>query len=321
MNILLTGGAGFIGSSILRTLNDMGVKDIVVSDNIAASEKWRNLANKQFSEYIHKDLLLERLAGLPDFTHVIHMGACSDTTEKNFDYLYANNVEYTKLLWNYCAERQISFIYASSAATYGSGEQGFSDEDSIGGLVPLNAYGYSKNLFDVWAAGQDKTPKQHVGFKFFNVYGPNEYHKGAMASVVYHGFKQIKESGKIRLFKSHHPDYQDGGQLRDFVYVKDVCSVIKFFLENPAISGLYNLGTGRAESFATLGESIFKALDMPVDIVYFDMPEHLRDKYQYFTEAKMNKLRAAGYKGAFHALESGVADYVQNFLDKDFGIW
>jgi ADP-L-glycero-D-manno-heptose 6-epimerase len=249
------------------------------------------------------------------------MGACSATTEKDFDYLYTNNVEYSKKLWNYCADRQISFIYASSAATYGNGEQGFSDENCGKSLEPLNGYGYSKKIFDVWAAAQTKIPKQHVGLKFFNVYGPNEYSKGSMASVVHHGFNQLTESGKIRLFKSHNPDYKDGGQLRDFIYVKDICSVIRFFIENPTVNGLFNVGTGITESFSTLGKSIFKALKLSESIEYIDMPEHLREKYQYFTQAKIDKLRSVGYNNKFYTLEDGVADYIQNYLNKDYTIW
>jgi ADP-L-glycero-D-manno-heptose 6-epimerase len=321
VKIILTGGAGFIGSCILRTLNDIGINDAIVVDNIASTEKWRNLANKKYSEYIHKDCLFEQIESLKNITHVIHIGACSATTERNFDYLYANNVAYTKRLWNFCAEQNISFIYASSAATYGAGEQGFSDENSLENLMPLNGYGYSKHLVDIWVELQTKFPKQYVGLKFFNVYGPNEYHKGTMASVIYHGFKQIRDSGKIKLFKSYKPDYADGGQLRDFVYVKDVCDVVKFFIEHPEKNGLYNVGSGKAESFETLGKSIFKALNMPENIEYIEMPEYLRNKYQYYTEAAMSKLRGIGYAGKFCSLENGTIDYVRNYLANNFEIW
>jgi ADP-L-glycero-D-manno-heptose 6-epimerase len=321
MKIILTGGAGFIGSCVLRCLNDIGVNNVIVVDNIASTEKWRNLVNKKYLEYIHKDHFFNQINNLKNITHIIHIGACSATTERNFDYLYTNNVSYTKWLWNFCTEQKISFIYASSAATYGAGEQGFSDENDLKNLMPLNGYGYSKQLFDVWAESQIQFPKQYVGLKFFNVYGPNEYHKGTMASVIYHSFKQIKDSGKIKLFKSYNPNYADGGQLRDFVYVKDVCAVIKFFIEHPEKNGLYNVGSGVTESFAALGKSVFKALNIQENIEYIDMPEHLKDKYQYHTKATMNKLHNIGYKDKFTTLENGVMDYVRNYLAEDFKVW
>jgi ADP-L-glycero-D-manno-heptose 6-epimerase len=316
MKILLTGATGFIGSCILKMLNDCGLNDIIVVDNIASTDKWKNLVGKKYTEYIHKNEFLQKLLQIKSISHIIHIGACSSTTEKDFDYLYKNNFEYSKILWQFCAEKGISFIYASSAATYGNGENGFSDTCDINTLRPLNGYGYSKHIFDLWVEKQDKRPKQYVGLKFFNVYGPNEYHKGTMASVIYHGYKQIKESGKIKLFKSHNPHYADGGQLRDFVYVKDVCNVIKFFIENPGKNGLFNVGTGKAESFEKLGKSIFKALNIPINIEYIDMPEHLRAKYQYFTEANIDKLRSIGYSEPFYSLENGAIDYVGNFLEK-----
>jgi ADP-L-glycero-D-manno-heptose 6-epimerase len=312
--IVLTGGAGFIGSNILKMLNDSGLNDVVIVDNIASTDKWKNLAGKKYAEYIHKNDFLQKLSQFKDISHIIHIGACSSTTEKDFDYLYKNNFEYTKALWQFCAEIEISFIYASSAATYGNGKNGFSDTCDLNTLQPLNGYGYSKHIFDLWAENQAKKPMQYVGLKFFNVYGPNEYHKGTMASVIYHGYKQIKVSGKMKLFKSHNPQYADGGQMRDFVYVKDVCKVVKFFIENPNKSGLFNVGTGKAESFQTLGLSIFKALGIPANIEYIDMPEHLRAKYQYFTESNIDKLRSIGYCEPFCSLEKGTADYVKNYL-------
>ena len=322
MSVIVTGGAGFIGSCIVRSLNDRGIEDIIVVDNIASTEKWRNLCNKKYTEYIQKDRFLARL---PEFsgkvTHVIHMGACSSTTERDFDYLYQNNLEFTKTLWKFCAENQISFIYASSAATYGSGEHGFDDKKDIGQLRPLNGYGYSKQLFDLWAKKQSIAPPQHVGFKFFNVYGPNEYFKGTMASVILHGYQSVQESGIIRLFKSYKEGYEDGGQLRDFVYVKDICSVICFMMDHPEISGLFNLGTGQARPFRALGEAVFAALDLPANIEYIEMPESLRPKYQYYTQAAMEKLHEAGYKQPFYSLEDGVKDYVQNYLMKDMAIY
>ena len=247
---------------------------------------------------------------------VIHLGACSSTTERDFDYLYQNNFEYTKALWNWCAENDVQFIYASSAATYGDGNQGFDDQGDIDALRPLNGYGYSKQIFDQWVKHQANVfPPQYAGLKFFNVYGPNEYCKGSMASMVYHGYKQIKERGTIQLFKSCDPAYADGEQLRDFVYVKDVCAVILWLLEHREVSGLFNVGTGRAQSFRELAESTFHALGMEPHIEYIDMPEQLREKYQYYTKAEMDKLRQAGYAKPFMTVEEGVADYVRNYLD------
>ena len=316
--IIVTGGAGFIGSCIVRMLNDMGIDDIVIVDHIAQTDKWKNLRNKNYIEYITRDEFLDRL---PEFSgkvgHIIHMGACSATTEKDFDFLYKNNFEYTKTLWKFAAEENISFIYASSAATYGGGENGFDDKDDIHKLRPLNGYGYSKQLFDIWAEKQTKQPKQHVGLKFFNVYGPNEYYKGSMASVIFHSFNSISKTGEMGLFKSYRAEYQDGGQLRDFIYVKDICKVIRFLIENESVSGLFNLGTGKARSFYDLCTSTFRAMGREVKINFIDMPEGLREKYQYYTQAEMDKLREAGYKEEFYSLEEGSKDYVQNFLMKD----
>lgn len=322
MSYIVTGGAGFIGSCIVRALNDAGESDIIIADNISETDKWMNLRNKRYREYIHKSRLLERLPGLANVKAVIHMGACSSTTEKNFDYLWDNNFKFTKALWNYCAEKQIPFIYASSAATYGDGSQGFDDNRDIDRLLPLNGYGYSKQLFDLWVKHQAKEfPPQYAGLKFFNVYGPNEYFKGSMASMAFHGYRQIREHGSIRLFKSCNPSYADGEQLRDFVYVKDVCNVILWLLEHPDVSGLFNVGTGRAQSFRELAEAAFHALGMMPNIEYIEMPEHLRGKYQYYTKAEMDKLCAAGYTEPFMSVEQGVQDYVLNYLDKGFEIY
>lgn len=313
--IIVTGGAGFIGSCVVRTLNDYGIEDIIIVDNIATTDKWMNLCNKKYIKYVHKTEFLKELPTYNGVTAIIHMGAQSSTTERDFDYLWNNNFEYTKTLWNYCAEKQISFIYASSAATYGDGILGFDDCMNIDELRPLNGYGYSKQLFDLWVKHQAKVfPKQHVGLKFFNVYGPNEYFKGNMASMVFHGFNQIKDTGTIRLFKSCNPDYADGGQLRDFVYVKDICSVIWWLLENTKVSGLFNVGTGEARSFRELAEATFLAMNMEPNIVYIDMPEHLRDKYQYYTKAEMEKLRKVGYTTSMMDIHQGVSDYVKNYL-------
>lgn len=320
--IIVTGGAGFIGSCIVRTLNDAGIDDIVIVDNISTTDKWLNMRNKKYVEYVHKSEFLEKLQSYEDVTAIIHMGAQSATTERDFDYLWKNNFEYSKTLWKYCAEKQISFIYASSAATYGDGAEGFDDKMNIDQLLPLNGYGYSKQFFDLWINHQAKEfPKQYVGLKFFNVYGPNEYFKGSMASMIFHGYKQIKESGKVKLFKSCNPNYEDGGQLRDFVYVKDICSVIYWLLLNPQVSGLFNVGTGRAQSFRELAEATFHALGLKTNIEYVDMPEHLKKRYQYYTQAEMNKLGEAGYDKKFMDIEAGAKDYVLMHLNQEFKVY
>ena len=322
--IIVTGGAGFIGSCVVRTLNDNGYTNLVVVDNIASTQKWKNLRNKRYVEYVNKEDLKKRLDKkvYDKCKAVIHMGACSSTTQTDFDYLWKNNVEYTKMLWRFCVDKKIPFIYASSAATYGDGEKGFSDDiNGIDELIPLNAYGYSKQAFDQWALREDSKPPQYVGLKFFNVYGPNEYCKGSMASMVFHGFGQIKETGKIRLFRSCNVKYADGAQERDFVYVKDVCDVIMYFLEHPKYSGIYNVGTGRAQTFRELAEATFEALGIPANIEYFDMPDTLKANYQYHTQADISSLRKIGYKKEFHDLKSGVRDYVCEHLSKDYAVY
>lgn len=322
MSIIVTGGAGFIGSCIVRALNDRGLEDIIIVDHIAETDKWMNLRNKKYVKYINRDAFLEQLPKYSGrVSHVIHMGACFATTEKNFDFLYKNNLEYTQTLWNFCVENQICFLYASSAATYGDGAQGFDDRTDISQLRPLNGYGYSKQLFDLWVEKQVLKPKQHVGFKFFNVYGPNEYFKGSMASVIFHSFNKITETGEMGLFKSYHNKYADGGQLRDFVYVKDICKVILFMMDHPEINGLFNLGTGKARSFYDLATATFRAMKLEPKIKYIDMPETLRPKYQYFTEAVMDKLRSVGYQEAFTSLEEGASDYVCNYLAKGYEVY
>lgn len=323
MSIVVTGGAGFIGSCIVRTLNDVGIEDIIIVDDIGTTDKWLNLRNKKYLTYIHKSQFLEKLHTFSGITAVIHMGAQSTTTERNFDYLWNNNFCYTKELWNYCAEKSISYIYASSAATYGDGSKGFDDNMDIDCLLPLNGYGYSKQLFDLWVKHQAKEyPAQYVGLKFFNVYGPNEYYKGSMASMVFHGFKQIQENGKIRLFKSYRPDYEDGGQLRDFVYVKDVCKIILWFLHNPNVSGLFNVGTGHAQSFGELARATFNALgEIEPNIEFIDMPETLKEKYQYYTKAETDKLHAVDCNIPMMNLEQGVKDYVTEYLAKNYATY
>ena len=321
MKVIVTGGAGFIGSCIVRELNDFGVEDIIVVDNIASTDKWKNLVNKKYIRYYNKNNFLNELYNFKDFDYIIHMGACSATTEKDFDYLNINNVEYTKTLWNFCVENKIRFIYASSAATYGDGRFGFDDKNEITNLIPLNGYGYSKQLFDIWAKKQTKKPLQWVGFKFFNVYGPNEYFKGSMASVIMHGYNSIKKSNNIKLFKSYKEGYGDGEQKRDFIYVKDICKVIKFMIENKEVSGLFNLGTGEARSFYDLAKATFNALSLNENIEFIDMPENIKEKYQYFTQAEMDKLRKVGYNDKFYSLEEGIKDYVQNYLEENYLIY
>jgi ADP-L-glycero-D-manno-heptose 6-epimerase len=317
--IIVTGAAGFIGSCIVKKLNDEGIEDIICVDRLEEDDKWLNLRGLKYYEYIHADEFIE-----PDILNsffdeglkaVYHMGACSSTTERNVDYLFKNNVEYSQLLFKYCAEYDVPFCYASSAATYGAGEQGYSDK-SYEKLMPLNAYGYSKQVVDEWIFKQNKFPTKWYGIKFFNVYGPNEYHKGKMSSVVFQAYNQINEHGKMKLFKSHHPDYTDGGQLRDFVYVKDTVEAMYRLIneDHKGENGLYNLGTGKARSFADLVKATFSAMDKLENIVYIDMPESLRDQYQYYTQAEMDKLQKALPGFTFHSLEDGVKDYVQNHL-------
>lgn len=322
MSIVVTGGAGFIGSCIVRRLNEAGRTDIIIVDNIASTDKWLNLRNKKYAAYIHKSRFLKALPDMEDVEAVIHMGAQSSTTEKDFDYLWDNNFAYTKALWDYCCRKQIQFLYASSAATYGDGSGGFDDRCDIDRLMPLNAYGYSKQAFDLWVKHQAREfPKQHAGFKFFNVYGPNEYWKQDMASMVFHGYRQICADGEIRLFRSYRPEYADGGQLRDFVYVKDVCDVILWFLEHPDQSGLFNVGTGRARSFAQLARAVFHALGREPRIRYVQMPEGLKERYQYYTQADIGQLRDAGYQGRFMDVGEGVEDYVRQYLEEGFAVY
>ncbi len=319
--ILLTGAAGFIGSYLLGYLNKKGFANIVIVDDFSEEDKWFNFDAKQFSAKVEREELftwLKETGTNIDFG--FHLGARTDTTE--FDYAVHEklNVEYSKKIWTYCVEKNIPLVYASSAATYGNGELGYKDDhDIVEQLQPLNPYGISKSEFDKWALKQPTQPPFWAGLKFFNVYGPNEYHKGRMASMVFHGYNQIKKVGKVRLFKSHHPDFKDGEQLRDFIYVEDVAAVCYWLLENSGgtvASGLYNLGTGKARAFKDLITAIFHSLNKQPDIEFIDTPEDIRDKYQYFTEADMNKLIDAGYTNSFHTLEEGVADYVKNYLQK-----
>jgi ADP-L-glycero-D-manno-heptose 6-epimerase len=323
--LVVTGTAGFIGSVFVQYLNEQGFNQLILVDDFGVEAKRNNWEQKQFLKVIERQAFLEQLTNL-DFTidAIIHLGARTDTTE--FDYAVHDelNVKYSKALWLYATEKQIPFIYASSAATYGSGEQGYDDSHTIlDQLTPLNPYGVSKNEFDKWAIAQTSQPPVWTGLKFFNVYGPNEGHKGRMASVIFHAFNQIKATGLVKLFKSHRPDFKDGEQLRDFVYVKDVVKVIGWMLHemfeqhwSKEKNGLYNLGTGQARSFYDLAANTFTAQGLQPNIEFIDMPLDIRDKYQYFTEANMNKLRAAGYTEPFSTLEEGVGDYVANYLVK-----
>jgi ADP-L-glycero-D-manno-heptose 6-epimerase len=314
--IVVTGAAGFIGSVLVGKLNHEGFKDIVVVDDFSHPEKNKNLNRKITLQEIHRvsffDWLEKNNIGI-DF--IYHIGARTDTTEFNKAIFDELNLNYTKMVWLKCAEYGIPLVYASSAATYGLGEQGYMDDHAIvEDLKPLNPYGESKNEFDKWALKQKNTPPFWAGFKFFNVYGPNEFHKGRMASVIFHAFHQIRNTGIMKLFSSHNPKFEDGEQLRDFVYVKDVVDVLFYFMNNRKTSGLYNLGTGQARTFLALANATFWSLGKEPDIRFIDTPADIRDKYQYFTEADMTKLRNYGYAKAFTTLEEGVEDYVSNYL-------
>ncbi len=317
--IAITGGAGFIGSVMLWKLNQVGITDVLIVDELGTTEKWKNLVGLRYADYIHKTLFLQKLLSddFPRFEAIIHLGANSSTTECNVEELMQNNYAYTKDLVTYAVRRSIRFIYASSAATYGDGAHGYKDDhERLPQLRPLNAYAYSKHLFDLWAYRHRLLDKV-VGLKFFNVFGPNEYHKGDMASVVYKAFNQILAEGKVRLFKSHKAGFNDGEQMRDFVYVKDCVEVMYWLLQNRHIHGLYNLGTGKARSFKDLVTATFNAMQKPVNIEYIPMPEHLRQKYQYFTEADMTKLASTGCPIQFRSLEESIFDYVQSHLLKE----
>lgn len=316
---IVTGGAGFIGSGFVYQLNLMGIDDILIVDNLGCSDKWKNLVSLKFSHYLHKDSFLTRLfrGDFPRVESIIHMGACSSTTEKDADYLMTNNLEYSRRLASYCMENRARFIYASSAATYGDGSLGFSDDHGLmDRLRPLNMYGYSKQLFDLWVKKKGLLSSV-AGLKFFNVFGPNEYHKGDMQSVVRKAYFQIRETGRVRLFKSYHPEYGDGEQKRDFVYLKDCLEAMAWLLERRDVNGIFNLGAGEARTWNDLAKSVFQAMNLEPDIEYVEMPEELRGKYQYYTCAPMDRLVNAGCPVRFHRLEDGVRDYVQNYLDRE----
>ncbi len=345
--IIVTGGAGFVGSALIAALNSRNITDILVVDQLSteqgscfagsqtqksavgaaakdvasgATEKWKNLRNLSFADYVDKDDFLDmvvenKLSG--PIEAVFHLGACTSTTETNGSYLIKNNYEYTKLLAQWATDVDIRFIYASSAATYGDGSAGFSDdEENIDKLSPLNMYGYSKQLFDLWARRAGLL-KKIAGVKYFNVFGPNEYHKADMRSFVLKAFEQITAAGKVRLFKSHKPQYKDGEQLRDFIYVKDVVDMTLFFWGSPRLAGLFNIGTGTARTWNELVKAVFTAMGKKPNIEYIDMPESIRNQYQYFTEADITKLRQAGYNNKTTTLEDAIKDYVQNYLQKN----
>jgi ADP-L-glycero-D-manno-heptose 6-epimerase len=314
--IVVTGAAGFIGSCLVGFLNNQGYNNIIITDDFSRFDKTPNLEGKKIINRIERELFFSWLAeNNPVIDFIFHIGARTDTTEFDYSIHQHLNVEYSQKIWQYCTGKKIPLVYASSAATYGAGEFGYSDNHDLPfKLQPLNPYGISKNEFDKWALQQESAPPFWAGLKFFNVYGPNEYHKGRMASVIWHSFNQIKKTGTVKLFKSHRPDFKDGQQLRDFIYVKDLLKVCYWLMQNRPASGIYNLGTGKARAFEDLVKATFAGLDKPARIDFIDMPEDIRDKYQYFTQANMNKLQQAGYNEAFYSLETGITDYVRNYL-------
>lgn len=314
---IVTGANGFIGSVIVSDLNKRGLDDLIVTDSVGLDKRPHLLAGKKFRKFIHSDELFAFLKTNPKLKGVIHMGACSDTTEMNVEFLRQNNTEYTRRLFEFCHETEIPFIYASSGAVYGNGSEGFDDDRESDKFQPLNPYGWSKLNFDVWAEKQKATPPRWYGLRFFNVFGPNEDHKGEMSSVVYKAFRQINANGSLRLFRSHRPEYRDGEQLRDFIYVKDISAWIVDLMDNPrAASGIYNMGHGRARTWLDLARSVFKEMNRELKIEWIDIPTNIRDQYQYLTEAKMQKWQQEiGLKPKWN-LEEGIHDYVSLYLNK-----
>ncbi len=317
--IVVTGAAGFIGSCLVGKMNTKGFENIVIVDDFSNPEKNKNFADKKYKEQVHREEFLDWLnTNHSEVDFIFHIGARTDTAESDMSIFEKLNINYSKDVWKACTQYNIPLIYASSAATYGLGEYGYDDDHSIvDKLKPLNPYGESKNIFDKWVLEQTENPPFWAGIKFFNVYGPNEYHKSRMASVIIHSYKQILETGKVKLFRSHNPDFKDGEQLRDFIYVKDLVNVLCFLKDNQKESGLYNLGTGVARSFLDLAKATFKALDKEENIEYIDTPIDIRNKYQYFTEANMKKLRSIGYDAPFYTLEAGIREYVQGYLSRN----
>jgi ADP-L-glycero-D-manno-heptose 6-epimerase len=315
--IIVTGGAGFIGSAVVAALNAKGIKDILIVDILGSDEKWKNLRNLSYTDYLEADKFLDIITENKFFLPVeavLHLGACSSTTETDASYLIKTNFEFSKSIATFAMDKKSRFIYASSAATYGDGEKGFCDDEAmLAQLQPLNMYGFSKQMFDLWSQNNGMA-KKIVGLKYFNIFGPNEYHKADMRSFVLKGFQQIKQTGRVKLFKSYNPQYKDGCQMRDFLYVKDAVDMTLFFLENKKANGIFNVGSGRARTWLDLANAMFAALNMQPNIDFVDMPPMLRDKYQYFTQAEIGKIRGAGYKKEITPLEDAVKDYVQNYL-------
>jgi len=316
---IVTGGAGFIGSAFLWKLNSEGIDDILVVDDLGRSDKWKNLVNRRYTDYVHKSAFLSLLDSgrLDPIEAVIHMGACSSTTERDADFLMENNFHFSTALAEHALHKHIRMINASSAATYGDGSQGFSDSrETMLTLKPMNMYGYSKQLFDLWALKKGAL-SDIASLKFFNVFGPNEYHKEDMCSMVFRGFNQIRETGCLRLFKSYRPEYEDGGQRRDFVYVKDCVEVMWWLLEHPDANGVFNIGTGKDRTWNDLASALFSAMGLDLNIDYIPMPDSLKDRYQYYTRAEMEKLTQAGCPVSFTGLEAAVGDYVQHYLQQE----
>ncbi|MGD0274670.1 MAG: ADP-glyceromanno-heptose 6-epimerase [Syntrophales bacterium] len=317
--IVVTGGAGFIGSAFVWKLNASGMDDIMIVDCLGETDKWKNLVNLRWADYTHKESFLKMILEdrVPfEVSSIVHMGACSSTTERDADYLMENNYRYSVHMATWALRHDVRFVYASSAATYGDGLKGFSDDHAlIPKLHPINMYGYSKQVFDLWVF-RNRLENKIAGIKFFNVFGPNEYHKGEMRSVIHKAYHQILETGQVRLFKSHHSDYGDGGQMRDFVYIKDCVEVMNWLLNHPEASGIFNLGTGKARTWNDLIHAVFSAMGRKPAIEYIDMPPEIRSQYQYFTEAEMGKLRSSGCPDRFQSLEETVRDYIVNHLQQ-----
>jgi len=316
--IVITGAAGFIGSYLVGLLNNAGYNQLILVDDFSDNNKLNNLKNKQYLQQVSRDEFIAWAKAKPGtIQYMFHLGARTDTTEMDYSIHKKWNLDYSKAIWDICCEQNIPLVYASSAATYGNGELGYKDDHNIvNSLQPLNPYGLSKNEFDAWALVQDSAPPFWAGVKFFNVYGPNEYHKGRMASVILHAYNQVKQNGTVKLFRSHNPAYKDGEQIRDFIYVQDVADICFWLMQHKPDNGLYNVGTGKARTFNDLVHAIFNTLNLPVQINYIDTPEDIRDKYQYFTEADMQKLFDAGYQRNITTLEDGVKDYVTNYLEE-----
>ena len=317
--IIVTGGAGFIGSVLVKKLNERGYDDILIVDRLESDEKWRNLQGLDYYDFMHADDLFsgDHDELWEEVTAIYHMGACSSTTERDVDFLWENNVRYTQALIFKSYDYDIPIIYASSAATYGDGDLGYSDShESVKKLRPLNAYGFSKQYVDQWLIRQKEKPSVWYGVKFFNVFGPNEYHKDDMSSLVFKAYHQIKDKGEVKLFKSHRDDYKDGEQLRDFVYVKDAAEAVIQLMEKKATSGIYNIGTGQARSFLDLVKATFKAMNVDENVTFIDMPESIRDQYQYYTQAEVDKLKGELSDFKYSSLEDAVADYVKEHLEQ-----